>query len=354
MVLDCILDDHPELDGVLVDSSFRFDERMIGSEAVSFRRDVLIVETQSTSNGRFGIVKLDIIDCQSCGIRCHGRMGLIQHVAGCVGHQQLLQRMGQEWAQRLQRVKRTQQSDRIGTQQQVQVQDVHPVPEDAQEQAKKLAVEQALDLVCQVLDRLQDPGMQEAAESAVEKVQLQVEQGQLQPLQQKRLLKQLRRLPPQPLPQQLEQQLEQLESTLEQQQRLELEREQERKNQQRQLERELDAAQHQPRLQRQQLQWQLAHIKQLRQSGKWQLLHPLDQESTVRHLQDAQVQVHRAHEFHQAQKQAQKAQKRAQGEVRWQSETEPGAGAYDNGATGVEMDARSEATDKLPIPALRS
>ncbi|KAH7074328.1 hypothetical protein BKA62DRAFT_305273 [Auriculariales sp. MPI-PUGE-AT-0066] len=96
MVLDCILDDHPELDGVLVDSLFQFDERMIGSEAVSFRRDVLTVETQSTPTGRFGIVKLNIIDCQSCGTKCYGRVELIQHVAGCLAHQQLVERTKRE------------------------------------------------------------------------------------------------------------------------------------------------------------------------------------------------------------------------------------------------------------------
>ncbi|KAH7074326.1 hypothetical protein BKA62DRAFT_762899 [Auriculariales sp. MPI-PUGE-AT-0066] len=202
MVLDCILDDHPDLDGVLVDSSFRFDERMLGSDAATFRHEVLIVETQSTPTGRFAIVKWESLDCQSCGTRCYGRVGLIQHVAGCVGHQQLLQRMGQEWAQRAQRAQR---AVRVGVQQQVQeltqVQEVHRVSEDAPEPAEKQAVEQALDPVRQALDKLQDPGMQQTAESVMEKVrrlrlrlqQLQEREQRLQE-QEQQMLQQLQQL----------------------------------------------------------------------------------------------------------------------------------------------------------------
>ncbi|KAH7074327.1 hypothetical protein BKA62DRAFT_305277 [Auriculariales sp. MPI-PUGE-AT-0066] len=85
-----------------------------------------------TPTGRFGIVNLDIIDCQSCGIGCYGRMGLIKHVAGCLVHQQLLSKMEQEWVQRAQRAQR------------------------AQAQMQTQEVQKVLDLVPRVLEGMQN------------------------------------------------------------------------------------------------------------------------------------------------------------------------------------------------------
>ncbi|KAH7074329.1 hypothetical protein BKA62DRAFT_305301 [Auriculariales sp. MPI-PUGE-AT-0066] len=334
MVLDCILDDHPELDGILVDSLFRFDERMFGPEAATFRREVLVVETQSTPSGRFGVVKSERLDCPSCGTRCYGRVGLLQHVALCMAHQQLLQRMGQEWAQRARRAQRAGIiKEQLQEQEQAQV---HQLPEDvqdqedAQEPTEMLDVEQAFDLLRQVmeLEDVRDPAMEQAAESAMEKVLLHVEDGKLQP---EPLLDQLGRLPPRRPPQQLERQVWRLQRQL-----VQLEQ------QEGQLERKEYEAQRLPNLQRQQLQWRLNALNKLRRRGEWQTLLPWQKKWELRQLEDAQVQVHRAHQLHQAQKQAQKAQKQARSEVRWGSVRQNSEREHTTMEVGNRRSARSD------------
>ncbi|KAH7093986.1 hypothetical protein BKA62DRAFT_760971 [Auriculariales sp. MPI-PUGE-AT-0066] len=258
MVLDCILDDYPDLDGVLVDSLFRFDERMIGSEAATFRREVLIIETQSTSNGRFGIVNLDIIDCQSCEIRCYGRVDLIRHVAGCVAHQQLLQRLEREW--RNERGERGRQRGRV--------------PEDAQAPTEKLVAEQAFDLMRQVLEGEQDSALEQAAESAMEK--------------------------------RLKKQLVLLEQLLRQ-----------RMQQPEQLERKEDDALRGAHLQRLQLQWRLDYMKQLRQQEGVAEATALEAAVGAAAVAGRAGTGASGTSAAQAEKLAQKAQRQAQSEVRW-------------------------------------
>ncbi|KAH7084067.1 hypothetical protein BKA62DRAFT_762594 [Auriculariales sp. MPI-PUGE-AT-0066] len=156
MVLDCILDDYPDLDGVLVDSLFRFDERMIGSEAATFRHEVLIIETQSTSNGRFGIMLRQSGSDSACrwlrgapaaAPEAGAGVGATSaaSVAGSAGEY-----TGAGAGERAAAV-------------------AGGVPEDAQAPTEKLVAEQAFDLMRQVLEGEQDSALEQAAESAMEK-----------------------------------------------------------------------------------------------------------------------------------------------------------------------------------------